>query len=379
MRMVFAALAVLVLALPMAEASADRARTVDVTDLAGRTVSVTVPAERAILGEGRQIYMLASLFKDNPIEQVVGWRSDFRLYDHDTYQVYVEKFPAMAELQEFGSPYDGTFDVEMAISLDTDLVILPLGNLRQAEESGIISKLDEVGVPVVFIDFRDRPLENTIPSVHLMGRLFGRQEQAQEVADFYMAEMNEVYARVAGSEGEPPTVFIERAAGWNEECCRTWGRESLGLMIERAGGRNLAAEIIPGATGTINPEELIVRDPDVIIMTGANWTQANPDVTAVSLGAGADDAAAQERLIDLAKRPGFEGLQAVQNGRFHSIWHQFYNSPYNFVALQAIAKWVDPEAFADIDPDDTFRRFHEQFLPVDYTGGYWASLDQPIN
>ncbi len=351
-----------------------------VTDLAGREVTVTTPITRAILGEGRQIYMLATLFKDNPIERVVGWRNDFRLFDHDTYQVYLEKFPGIAEVEEFGSPYDGSFSVEQAIAIDADVVTLPLGNLRQAEEAGIIEKLETVGIPVVFVDFRERPFENTIPSIALMGRLFDKEALAQEVTDFYTAELNRVYAAARKLEvDEKPQVFIERAAGWNDECCRTWGDESLGMMIERAGGHNIGGDLVPGSVGTVSPEEVIVRDPDVIILTGANWTQANPDVTAVSLGAGADDDAAQENLRGLANRPGFAELQAVKNGRFHSIWHQFYNSPYNFVALQAMAKWIYPEAYADVDPDETFARFHEAFLPVPYTGGYWASLTVPTN
>jgi iron complex transport system substrate-binding protein len=64
----------------------------------------------------------------------------------------------------------------------------------------------------------------------------------------------------------------------------------------------------------------------------------------------------------------------VQNGRVHAIWHQFYNSPYHFVALQQIAKWMYPAEFADLDPDAGFREFHTQFLPIGYGGTFWTSL-----
>ena len=60
---------------------------------------------------------------------------------------------------------------------------------------------------------------------------------------------------------------------------------------------------------------------------------------------------------------------------FHAIWHQFYNSPYEFIAVQWIAKWLHPDLFADLDPDKTFSEYHKRFLPVAYQPGYAVSLD----
>ncbi|MEO7885584.1 MAG: ABC transporter substrate-binding protein, partial [Polaromonas sp.] len=53
---------------------------------------------------------------------------------------------------------------------------------------------------------------------------------------------------------------------------------------------------------------------------------------------------------------------------------QFYNSPYEFVAIQQLAKWFHPELFPDLDADATFRELHERFLPVEYRPGYFVSL-----
>ena len=68
------------------------------------------------------------------------------------------------------------------------------------------------------------------------------------------------------------------------------------------------------------------------------------------------------------------GIAAVQNRQMHAIWHQFYNSPYQFVGIQQMAKWLHPELFAELDPEATFKELHERFLPVDYRPGYWVSL-----
>ncbi len=47
-----------------------------VTDILGRQVNVHVPVRRVILGEGRQLYLVAALDKENPLQRIVGWRKD---------------------------------------------------------------------------------------------------------------------------------------------------------------------------------------------------------------------------------------------------------------------------------------------------------------
>ena len=42
--------------------------------------------------------------------------------------------------------------------------------------------------------------------------------------------------------------------------------------------------------------------------------------------------------------------------------------------MQAFAKWMHPELFADIDPDATMKELHDTFLPIDYSGVFWGSL-----
>ena len=68
-------------------------------------------------------------------------------------------------------------------------------------------------------------------------------------------------------------------------------------------------------------------------------------------------------------------LEAVKNGNFHVIFHQFYNSPYHFIAIQQLAKWFYPEDFEDLDPQATFAELHERFLPFGVSGTFWMSAE----
>jgi iron complex transport system substrate-binding protein len=257
-----------------------------------------------------------------------------------------------------GNPASGEFSVEKAISLNPDVVLLNLDAYQGAQEAGLIVQLDKAGIPTVVIDFRQYPLENTVPSALLMGKLFGKEAQAQKFSDFYLKQINSVYARLdqIGDQGKP-TAFLFRAAGFGD-CCGTFGSGNLGLFIERAGGINLGSELLPGWSGTLNPETVVSSDIDLIIVTGSNWKEALPDGGYVSLGYATDPAESRQQLTDLMESRGWTDLPSVQNGRVYAIWHQFYNSPYNFIALQQIAKWLYPDAFDDLDPVETFKDLH---------------------
>lgn len=367
------------LGLTLGMTAAAIAEPIEVTDIAGRTVTVEKDVQRVILGEGRMMYSVAVLDREEPFQRVIGWKDDLIQYDPDAFRKFKDAFPGKTEeITNYGSPYSGEFSVESAITQEADLVILDYGNLFTAEESGILERLDKAGIPAIFIDFRERPLQNTVPSLTLLGKVFDREDEAAEFTDFYMQQMRVVTNRVKDLPLEDrPLVFIENAAGWFEEgdCCNTFGGANFGKMVDEAGGANWGTKKFPGYRGEASFEAIIADDPDVIIGTGANWAEARPEVKAVLLGYEAEPAAVQTSLAALADRKGFSTMRAVESKQFYSIYHQFYNSPYHFVALQAFAKWFHPDLFEDVDPAATFAELHERFLPFDFGGVFWASLD----
>ncbi|MGX5733746.1 ABC transporter substrate-binding protein [Bosea thiooxidans] len=351
------------------------AEQVTITDIAGRSVTLTVPVQRVILGEGRQLHVVAALDREAPLRRVVGWRDDLIKSDPDTYRSYLGRYPQIAELPLFGGLNEGGFSIEKAIALKPDLMLLNFEAKGASEETGLVEKLAALGVPVVYVDFRHAPFLNTEPSMRLMGQLFGRPEIAEQLIAFRSAQIARVTERLAGAgEIARPLVMIDRIPGYSDACCLSFGPENFGKMVEIAGGRNLGSEFLSGTFGTISPETIITRDPDVVIATGGNWGAFTPGGNWVGLGPGADLAEARHKLANLAKRPAFINSQAVKNYRFYGIWHQFYNSPYQFVALQQIARWLHPELFPDLDPDATLRELHERFLPVPFEPGYWVEL-----
>lgn len=333
-----------------------------VTDVAGREVVLSAPANRVLLGEGRQLIAL-SLVHSDPGSIIAGWLGDLRALDPASYQLYLDRSPVIAEIPMVGQTSEETFSVEKALAVRPDVAILSGGHGPSASSSETVRQLEAAGIPVVFIDFREEPLKNTVPSVRLLGQVLGREEQAEAFIDFYESRMARISDRLAESNPARPRVYMEMHAGGDRECCGSPGKGNLGDYIEFAGGHNIGADVLPGSLGTLNLEYIISEDPEVYIGTGGSGT-----TTGVKIGSGVEENATRESLATVVARPGIAGLEAVQNGRAHALWHNFYNTPVNILAVEAMAKWIHPELFSDIDPAETLEQLNREFLAVPLEG-----------
>lgn len=354
----------------------------EITDSAGRKVEIDGPAKRVIVGEARQIHVIAALKNDKTFDSIVGWRDDLVTKDPDSYTAYAERFPELAKLPRFGYLPQGDFSLEQAISLSPDVITLNLEVEKTAKESGFEEKAAAAGIKVVYLDFRLNPDKNSENSIRVLGELFGAQQRAEDFIAYRRAQIALVTDRLKGVKDlKRPNVFIERAPGISGEnnCCRTFGPVNFGAMVEQAGGHNIAADVIKTTVGDLNPEQLLVANPDHVIVTGSNWAAESDINQFVPVGRGADMALARERLAKLMTRTPFPELDAVKKGKAHAVWHQFYGAPYEFFPIQQFAKWFHPELFADLNPEKNFEEFHKTFLPVSYKPGYFVSLEKGSN
>lgn len=184
-----------------------------VEDVSGRKVEIKSEVKRVILGEGRQIYLLAAFDTDAPFQRVVGWRDDLPKADFDSYQIYAKKYPSITALPTFGGAKDGTFNVEQALTLKPDLVLMNLESKAATDESKLTEKLAKLGIPVVFIDFREKPFENAVKSIRIMGQLVGKPARAEEIIAFRQQQIDIVTERLKNYQGPRPKVMLDRAGG----------------------------------------------------------------------------------------------------------------------------------------------------------------------
>lgn len=359
-----------------ATAQAQPAATTTITDLAGRSVRVPAKVERILLGEGRLLPLLAVFDKDDPARRLVAMMGEFEKLDAPGYAQWTRRFPQIDKVPRVGRTSSGSFSDEQAITLKPQLAILGLagGHGPSERDRETLARLEAAGTAVVFIDLRHDPLVNTPRSMLLLGEVLGRKAEAEAFVTYWRAQLAVVTDRLAKARPEAPTVFLENRVGLSDGCCDTMVG-LVGKLLDAAGSRNVAKDLIPGEFGTLNPEFLIARQPRFYIGTGigALATQQQMPLRVV-LGADATPEAAQASLARAVQRRGIAQLQAVKEGRAYAMWHHFYNSPFNVVAVQVFAKWLHPELFADIDPRATLQTMYDRFQPIALEGVYWTAL-----
>lgn len=340
------------------------AHAVEVTDVLGRKVEVPAEPKRVVLGEGRLFFALALLDREAPFQRVVGWQNDMRLLDPHTYEVYAQKYPAIARIPLIGQASEQSVSAEQILALKPDLAVFSIAGEGPTQHSPVADLLAAAGVPVLFIDFRVHPIENTRVSLEALGKVLGREREAQEYLSFYDRHLARITDAVADlPDAQRPKVFLELLAGVWQAPGHTTGKSGLGGVVEAVGGRNIAAGVVPGAIGDVSVEYVLSADPDVYIATG----NRNPGVL---LGAGVDEKTARDSLAKVTARPEFAPLRPIRDGQAHGLWHDFYNSPFNILAIESMARWIHPERFADLDPQATQAEIN-RFLAVGLDGHYW--------
>ena len=353
-------------------ASAHAQRTV--TDLAGRQVTLPAKLERILLGEGRLLPALAVLEPGDPSTRLVGMMGDFEQLDPAGYAPWKTKFPKLDAVPRIGRSQAGTFSDERALQLRPQVAIFGLGGGHGPGEKDreTMARMEAAGVAIVFVDFRHDPLGNTPRSMTLLGEVLGQPQRANAFNSYWTQQLQRVQQRLAERKPPPTSVFIENRVGLSEGCCDTMVG-LMGLLLDAAGGRNIARGLLPGEHGTLNPELLLAKQPHVYIGTaiGSAQTQATSPQR-IAAGAGVSAELARQSLQRSLQRPQIRNLQAVQQGRAFAIWHHFYNSPFNVAAVQAMAKWLHPTLFADLDPRQTLQEMHRRFQPFDVQGEYWT-------
>ena len=153
-------------------AGAAQAAPIVVTDVAGRQVTLPQPAKRVILADARALLALNILHPQEPLKNIIAWDNSLKVKAPDLVEAYAKKFPQVMQIPTFDNPYTSDFSVESAVVRQPDLIIFDIGLLSKLKDSGVLTQLEKVGIPVLIIDFRQQPLTTTVASMTLFGKVF---------------------------------------------------------------------------------------------------------------------------------------------------------------------------------------------------------------
>lgn len=231
-------------------------------------------------------------------------------------------------------------NLEKIIEIAPEVLILP----RNGKVDEYAAKLEPAGIKVLTVTGWDN--ENLAAQLEILGAAFGNEEGAQRVSDFFTATQASVDERIGDiaakksvywEYGDPYTTAIPGTSndGWHQ-------------MIVSAGGVNIFGD--PTLQGdTVDPEAILRANPDLILKTTSGGALKNTGVYTPP----ADGEFA--RIGDeMAERPGWAGLRAVQAGDLHLMTGFSGGGLGKVIGTVYLASWLYPDEMADIDPDAVF-------------------------
>lgn len=351
-----------------APAGADAAA-IRLTDLLGRTVELAKPAERAVVG----FYFeeLTAAAGAEAWDRVVGIsRHYWEGWRGASWKRYTAAIPRIAGLADVGASETNSFSVEKVLALQPDLLILPIWAFEPLGSA--LAPLEAAGVPILVVDYNAQKLENHLRSTVLLGTVFGRKERGEALAAEYEAVWRDAVARAARHPGPRPKVYVELGQAGPGTIGNSYKGTMWGAILDQLGAENLANGRLASPWGPLHAEAVIAADPDVVIFAGSSWAN-RPE--AVRTGFDADPATTRASLSRYVEgRPAWQGVKAFREGRVYAVEHGLCRALADMAAIQFLGKALYPEAFADVDPEATLRRYYERWLPVRFEGTWFLGL-----
>jgi iron complex transport system substrate-binding protein len=160
--------------------------------------------------------------------------------------------PEALTIQEIGAYMSP--DLERIIALRPVLVLSPETGMRKE----LVDRLTEIGIPTL-VD-NSNTLDDIVHSIRRLGKILGRESDAETVARQFQQRRQAVRTRVENA-GKPLILF---AVGIRP-LVLAGGRSFIGSLIREAGGVNVAEEAA-APHPKFSLEEVARRDPDIIIV-----------------------------------------------------------------------------------------------------------------
>ena len=315
---------------------------ITLVDSTGRIVTAEKPLNRIVVACSDSLELLRAVKLET--DRVVGVASGIQSSrEYDSH--YKTFFPEYPDKQ----PVDSK-DTESILSLDPDIAIVWMSPTYGATEK-TIDVLNAAGVAVICA-YGGVGEEDMLRDVERFGYLFDKRDEADTFVDWYEGVTGQIEATVGTIPNEDkPTVYVEGYQNWyisGED------RDRVGS----AGGTNIFDE----TRGIIDPEEVIVQNPEIMVKTP--WGCGGYHIDA-------DDTTGLAEVRDeIMSRAELSGIPAVKDGRVHVI--SGYITTWGpsagcrgFLSITYMAKWFQPDLFADMDPEAIHQEYLTEFQGLD--------------
>jgi iron complex transport system substrate-binding protein len=334
---------------------------VTVTDSVGRELTIDLPVERVVV-VNRQVAEALSLL--GVADRVVA--TGDTTIENNAYLGYADR-PDVGQT--------GELNLELILSLEPDVVFAHTNRDTEVLEE----KLEPAGIHVVRIDYyRPGRME---AELQLMGEVMQAEARAAE----FLAWEAEIDAlreeRLATlSEEERPEVmalsvgFLNSQGGYRIFPSRA-ADGSIGVgegyATILAGGQDAAADLEwppdqAGTTVLVDEEYALQKNPPIVTLHGTWLGGYNAE----------DDSQYREVMSNILDTTSLPQIQAAETGDVYIFHTDYLGASKRFVGTLQLAKYLHPELFSDVNPDDYLREYYEEWLGVPYQGVWHFSLKE---
>ena len=316
-----------------------------VTDMAGRTVDLPSDVNQVMALYGPAYEKLVILDAEDKIAIGADFHNTHASWAHIIYK-YLDKIPALSNPSE---P-----NVEEVMKEDPDVVFY-FGNDKFTQ------KMAELGIPVICSTGGAPKLETLKDQIRLYGAVLGEKES--KLAEDYCSYFDEKLYNILGKtsfvkDNQKPKVYVTSGIP-----LRTRGGNSMMAdTVKKAGGIYVANDL--NGTQTINAEQLLTWNPDIIIIDHA------PDLPDPSSSATSNTPDAQSIQKQILTKPEFQGINAVKNKKVYicPMGAFFWDAgQQGILQLEWMAKLFHPELFPDLDMKKELKEFYSKFFRYDLT------------
>ena len=320
--------------------STTTAKEITVKDFAGRSVTVKVPVQRAVVLSTSALEIVQLL---NASNQVVGIPREAK-YDALLSESLKNRTVVGAMLR--------IDNWEKVLALKPDLIIdLDLKKFYNVDE--LLNRSASYGIPVVLL--REDRLEDIPKAVSLLGELFGKEKKAKAFNDYFNEQVKEVksIASKIPSKDRKKVIMIQPIMG---KLYLVNGNDVLAQAVRLVGGDYLVNLTFKGYTPVRVP-----MDKEKII---ANYKDA--DVVILLTSAVTPYEKVEELKKEMLGDEAWRGIKAVRDGNVVTLRADMGKdsflrwSPRLAVGIWVIGKAVYPDYYPDWNEKarDFLKRFY---------------------
>ena len=320
------------------DATQETAETREITDMAGRKVTVPVAENiESVFSAGPVaaifLYMVAP-------DKLLGW--NYELNDVEK-SIILDKYQ---DLPNFGMGDAVNYEAVIAAN---PTIAINSGKINDTMVSDCDALSESLGIPVVAVD---NELNNSAEAFRFMGELLGVEDHAEELAQYAEQVFTDINALSDIPEEKKVSVYF----GNGEDSLETAPRGSQHAQIlDAINAVNVAdLELGDGSRVQISAEQLLAWDPDVIVVNG------EPKA----------DKSGSSAAEDILSNPDYASLKAVQDQKVYGTpnapfsWVDRPAGPNRLIGMRWFSALIYPE-YIKCDINEEIHKFFDLFYHVD--------------